>query len=1156
MAEPREEAGSHEVERYRRLEIVGRGATGTVYRALDRLSGRVVALKTVANDPASSAASPAADRAERAALLEREFLLLATLRHPNVIAALDYDAEGGPFFTMDLQDQALDLRRAADGRSIAERIALLVQLLHALAYVHRRGLVHRDVKPENALVARGVVRLVDFGLAASATESREEACGTLAYAAPEVLRGAPPSARSDLYAVGVVAHEMLAGRHPFDASSAPALLRSMFRGPGDVPIEGVPRELSDVVWRLLAREPSERFADALDVVDALTRALGQPLPVETAATRASFLYGAELVGRDAELARLVDALPKAGAPAGRAILVSGESGAGKSRLVEELAARAMVRGARVLRGQTVREASRPYEVWRGALRGLVTLAAPTDHEAAVLEDLVPDVGALLGRSVPRAPELDPEATHVRLARVVEALLRRTAHPVVVVLEDLQWAGTEGVKLLSRVQALAAELPVLVVATYRSDERPGLRDDLAPADEVALERLPPGDVARLCASIAGADAARLEDVVFRASRGNVFLVLEVLRTLADEAGGLARVAAADAPPRLFAGEVEGLVRRRVDRLSDDDRAFLRTAAVAGRELDLDVLARVHPGFDVAASAARAVHAAVLSSAQGRWWFAHDRVRDALIASLPDEDRRTIHARLAHATLAAGDTHPSTLAHHFGAAGDHARERRFAALAGDRFLRSGAYHEAIPFLRRALALAPAEPLDRARLERQLGEALFRCGRLLEARESLGAALATLGRPLPASRPRLVAGMARAALAQVRLRARRRAPSPPSPREVVRHEEAILAYTQLSRLAHHLNDEPLVLHVTLAALNLSEAARLPAHHARLSAVMGAVMGLLPAHRWARLYLDLATTISARLDDPALSAFVLAHRGYYEAGLGRWDDCRAHLERSAALYDRIGDVRLWEESISILAYAVFYRGDLPRALDLYAALERSGEERVDRQIVSWGLTNRIKVLVRRGVPDDADALLARVATLLVDGITKAVRDGVVVELAQARGEVAEVERAALEAAANLEASPPRSFMACSTYAAVADALLDAWEAALAEGRTEDARRLSAAARRANRALDGVARIFPIAEPARLLHAGTFAALSGRPAEARALWDRAARLARIREQPHEEALALARLRGEPKREATETRSVARRSRVSERGSGPPAVVS
>ena len=1130
--------------RYEHLGVLGRGSTGTVHRAHDRLHRRIVALKTAtAESPdAGVFASRRDSQLGTSELLSREFVLLNRLRHPNVIASLDYghDETGRAFFTMDLQDNARTLREAARHEPATVRIDLLVQLLHALAYLHRRGLVHRDVKPENVLCAGGFVKLVDFGLAVEAGHVDERPSGTLAYCAPEVLRGGPTSEKADLYAVGVIAYEMVAGRHPFDTSSSATLLRSVFHGHPDLGEGAVEPRIGAVLRRLLARDPADRFDSAIDVIAELGRALDRRLPIETPSTRESFLQGAELVGRDAEMRRLRASLPEPGSP-GRAIVLSGESGVGKTRMLEELAVDAMVGGARVLRGQARHEGSRPYEPWRSVLRLLAMLTEPNDFETSVVAAVVPDVASVLGRDLPKARELDPEATHLRLVRVIEALLRRCPVPLVVVLEDMQWAGTESLKLFQRVQALAPEVAFLLIASCRAEGR-AIPKELSEAEHIALDRLGSGDVARLCNAVLGAplgeESKSLVDVVWRESRGNAFAALEVLRALADEAGGLERLATFRSDDRVGPRSAR-LVDRRVQGLSDTDRAFLRTAAIAGRELDLDVLSAVHPDLDVRHAAARAAEATLLSSVQGRWWFAHDKLRDAIVDALSDDERRRIHAALARAVVAVAPRSVSTLAHHFRAAGDSASEKTYAALAGEEFLRTGAYHEAIPYLTRALELfrpnedRPTERIERARLQRQRGEALFRCGKLAEGRRSLAASLATLGRPLPETPLRLGRELLLASFEQLRLRTReaRGRARPPAVADLPEYEEAILAYTELSRLAHHLNDERLVLCVTLGALNLSEQGGFLEHHARLAAVMGAVMGLVPAHPWARTYFARAHRLCAALGETSVEAFVLAHQGYYEAGVGDWRACQAHLQRSIDLYDEIGDVRLGEESISILAYALCYQGDTRRSLELFRRLERSGEERADQQIVSWGLVNRIRLLVRTGQKADLERLLVTTDGLVVDSITKAVRDGARIDLAMAHGDLSAAREAAVDAASFLERSGARSFMVCSTYSSIAAAFLACW--AETRGTDDD---LGRAALRANRELARIARVFPIAEPARLLHAGSFEALRRRPTRSRLLWERAARLAAERTLPFEEGRARDALAGRPHPSSTRER--------------------
>jgi serine/threonine protein kinase len=178
---------------------LGEGGMGSVFRAADRLTNRGVALKRVViHNPHSTE-----ERSLRLALAQ-EFRTLASLRHPNIISVLDYGFEHSePYFTMDYLDGASNLLDAGDQVPLNQQVNLIIEVLQALAYLHRHGILHRDLKPANVLVDKtGQVKVVDFGLSVARERAASgEVAGTLAYIAPEVLQGRPASEASDLYAI-------------------------------------------------------------------------------------------------------------------------------------------------------------------------------------------------------------------------------------------------------------------------------------------------------------------------------------------------------------------------------------------------------------------------------------------------------------------------------------------------------------------------------------------------------------------------------------------------------------------------------------------------------------------------------------------------------------------------------------------------------------------------------------------------------------------------------------------------------------------------------------------------------------------------------------------------------------------------------------------
>lgn len=667
--------------RYIIQEALGAGAMGVVYHATDRLTGDTIALKRVTIN------SNQLDFASRASLgesgnvrlaLAQEFRMLSSLRHPHIISVLDYgfDADRQPYFTMDLLEEARTLLEAGKNQPVEAQVKLLIQVLQALAYLHRRGILHRDLKPANVLVnERGQVKVLDFGLSTAVTHAKGTA-GTLTYMAPEVIQGQSVSEASDLYAVGMMAYELFAGRYPFAMRSPSRLIAHIVTLQPDVSFLANPY-LADVVARLLAKDPAARYSDADAVIRDLSAAIEQDPPPENSIIRESFLQAAQFIGREAELAQLMDALQDTMQGHGSAWLVGGESGVGKSRLLDELRTQALVAGALVLRGQAVEGGGLPYQLWRDVARLLVLQVPLNDLEAGVLKPLVPNIAHLLGREIPDAPELTGESGEQRLTFTLIDLLKRHARPLILLLEDLQWS-TESLNPLQQMLLMRDQLPhLLLVATYRNDERPGLSDELAGIQVLKLARLTKAAVAALAQSMLGSSGQRQDvvELLHQETEGNVFFMVETVRALAEEAGALRAVGQEPLPTNVFAGGVQHLVERRLRRVPDTYRELLEQVAVTGRAIDTAVLARLSGTIDPATFLQVGAEAVVLEVADGTWRFAHDKLREGLLRSLPDEARHQHHRTVAEAIEAVYPDDPAyddVLMEHWRIAGDEVRE----------------------------------------------------------------------------------------------------------------------------------------------------------------------------------------------------------------------------------------------------------------------------------------------------------------------------------------------------------------------------------------------------------------------------------------------------------------------------------------------------
>lgn len=713
--------------RYLIQDQLGRGGMGVVYTALDSFTGKLVALKkSGVFSVGTETLAPTAESTEFRLLLVNEFKILAGLRHPSIISVLDYgfDDDKSPYFTMELLQGAKPLRDAGVGRPAEYQLDLVVQMLQALAYLHRHNILHRDLKPGNVLVVGDEVKVLDFGIAMlrkpTTAEDEQETVGTLWYMAPEVLRGLQPTPTADLYAVGVMAYELFVGRHPFQDNSITNLYNDVLFNTPEIPASEIGEGLALVIERLLLKSPEDRYASATEVIRALNEATGQHFAIETAATRSSFLEAAPLAGREREMNQLLDELQAAFAKEGRSWLLAGESGVGKSRLTDELRIHALVEGANVLRGQAISERGNPYQVWPDVLYRLSVMTDINQQEASILLPVVPKIASLVTSPLTDPPELDSGAAQDRMFRTIEGLFARYDDPLLILLADLHWADAESLQLLARLLPMVSQKRLMLVGSYRDDERPRLPELLPGMNLLKLKRLDAQGIEQVLVSILG-DVGRNPELIAlleRETEGNMFFLLEAVRALAEEAGQLDQINSMRLPEKVVTGGVQAIIDRRLDRVPASDRPLLNLAAVAGRQLDLDVLKNLEPDVDFDEWLSDAAEAAVLEVEEETWSFAHNQVRERLVAEIDEDTLRALHRRLAEAIEAVypdGEGQFAALARHWEWAQEPEKAFRWYKMAGEQSKEAYAPIKAIEYYQKALSLmADGRKAARQRVE----------------------------------------------------------------------------------------------------------------------------------------------------------------------------------------------------------------------------------------------------------------------------------------------------------------------------------------------------------------------------------------------------------------------------------------------------------
>lgn len=728
---PVSEAGQQVQNRYQLLDKLGEGGMGTVWRALDRLTGQHIALKQVRHPMLIAPL----EQTGAAVALGREFQTLSGLRHPNIISVLDYGFDHGqPYLTMTLLADSETLSTAGIRRLNRTPHEVLLDVLAALTYLHRRGVMHCDLKLTNILLdANGVTRLIDFGIATAQTEDTNKAAGTLQYIAPELLSGGGLSPASDLYALGVIAYELYAGVHPFKKGDVSGLIARVLYDSPDVSV--LPASVRPWVSRLLSKTPNTRYPSASAAAWALCNALDIPLPPESADIRDSFIQAARFVGRERELIILRDALGNALDGRGAAIIVSGESGVGKSRLVDEVRVQALVKGALAVRGQAAEGGGLPYQLWRDIVPILLLEASVSARDVAALSLITPDIHRLTGHA---APKRLPKDAHQRLPRIIAGLIRAQTRPLIMIWEDVQWAG-DSLGLMSAVIPLTTDRPVLVIATHRSDEQPNLPDVLAECALMRLERLTPDAVAELSAAILG-DAGRSEALVGQLQReteGNAFFLVEVVRALAEDAGSLDDIE----PDALFTSRLTGglraLMRRRLDRLPMWARPLLQVAVVAGRRLDPALLAQadgLESPYRLEDWLTACADCALIEVADGAWRFCHDKIRESLLSEMDTLTVQTLNRTVAQAMEKAYPSesrYASKLALHWARAGEWAQAMNYVRVAVKGWRAVSGYKEAQGVLNELLQHLPdGDSAERAEILTLLGEMYIEVGMVAEA------------------------------------------------------------------------------------------------------------------------------------------------------------------------------------------------------------------------------------------------------------------------------------------------------------------------------------------------------------------------------------------------------------------------------------------
>jgi predicted ATPase len=762
---PRYKVGDLIEHRYRVMGQIGSGGMGEIYRVEDIGRKYVeVALKMVRLKPRGFKETNLLQN------FQREFRLLTQLWHPNLVDVINYGAtENGSFYyTMKYVDGP-NLGSDLDSIRLDSLVPVLVQICRALMYLHTRGVIHGDLKPSNILLEKGQVKLVDFGLAQEIRrgDPSQTRYITPFYAAPEMTSGAQVDGRVDLYSLGAIAYHWFVGQPPDFMVAAERLIEMSLKDALDQHDE-VPGGFGEIIRRLLAEAPDERYLTANQVIEALNETFGSSFVLETKETASSYALRARFVGRDEEKERLRGIWQRARQTHGQMVLIGGESGVGKSRLVEELEILVEVEGGRVVWGQCLEDGGKAYQPWREILRVLLRyVEARAENELSqvgpVLATIIPELWERPYMATQTLPvTLSASAASQRLNDAIYQVIRMASdmRPTMVVIEDAHWADQASQVCLGYLGRMLYFCRLFLCVTYRSTEvsPDHILNILKDQDvtHIKLENLPPKTTSDLVDSMLGAEllSSELIKKVHLTAGGNTFFIQELIRTLAADGKVLQRTVsgwqvdeqALNAAP--IPDSIQRVVSRRLVHLTAEARQVINLAAVVGMVFWESAILKAG-GLEPSG-----VHSALMEcivqeiiilrdesnfKGEPEYIFAKPVVQQVSYENVPDSQRIQWHERVAAWLLSCSqkeiEQQYGQIAHHFERAGQIKQAVEYLRLAGEQAKAQFANMEAIDFFSRALNLVSEDQLEeRSTLLLACEEVFHLLGRREEQRRDL--------------------------------------------------------------------------------------------------------------------------------------------------------------------------------------------------------------------------------------------------------------------------------------------------------------------------------------------------------------------------------------------------------------------------------------
>ncbi|MDY6833816.1 MAG: AAA family ATPase [Chloroflexota bacterium] len=621
------------------------------------------------------------------------------------IYGVDYRSEGLTIILEDFLGMPLNEYFDEKNWTMEEFLDIAIQLTDALGEIHKAGIVLREMSPRDVLVdsASGKVKIVGFGLWSIITGENEDIYNpevlykVLPYISPEQTgrMNRTVDYHADFYSLGVILYELLTGRVPFTSDDPLELFHCHIAKIPDAPTNidsSIPTAISDIVMKMLSKNSEDRYQSEYglkaDIVECRVQweESGRITPFALGRYDATdkFIIPQKLFGRESEIESLISSFDSVSHGMSRLMLVTGVAGIGKTVLVNEVHKPIIERRGYFTFGKFDRlQKDIPYSAIMQAFSGIVGQILSESEEridnwrnqilkalgpnGGLITDIIPQIELLIGKQ-PEVIELSAEESKNRFNIVFQnfiSALAREDHPLVVFLDDIQWADSSSLNLVQNLVSDPALMYILIICAFRDGQDAGTNtlawwiDDLGRAgiayDQIYLQELDIGNTNQLVTKTLKCDptdAQDLSELVYQKTGGNPFFVKQFLQNIYDE--GMVIFSTTSGwmwdvqriTQMHLTDNVIDLMVRRINRLEEHSQKVLRIASIFGNRFDLGILAEANVSsfeqtyIDLHAS----VHDGLILATESGYMFAHDRIHEAAYTLVSEVERKRLHLEI--------------------------------------------------------------------------------------------------------------------------------------------------------------------------------------------------------------------------------------------------------------------------------------------------------------------------------------------------------------------------------------------------------------------------------------------------------------------------------------------------------------------------------